>query len=125
MLNVLPCSLVFMFYYLQIACDLLKKKKILHIYILYTFKVNFPSSGRSCNFLEEGNAIQKLQEDCFCYVQNRIMHLQYIWSTLQVRAPFGDHAHVPYAARGLFSAMYMTSYQNQSSTSEHHKSTAV
>ncbi|XP_048808511.1 nuclear envelope integral membrane protein 2 isoform X1 [Lagopus muta] len=44
-----------------------------------------PAAGRSCNFLEEGNAIQKLQEDCFCYVQNRIMHLQYIWSTLQVK----------------------------------------
>ncbi|XP_065607209.1 nuclear envelope integral membrane protein 2 [Cyrtonyx montezumae] len=47
--------------------------------------VNFPSSGGSCNLLEERNVVQKLHEDCFCYVQNRIMHLQYIWSTLQVK----------------------------------------
>lgn len=140
MLNVLPCSLVFMFYYKSQAICRLKKTKnilLLHTYILYTFKVNFPSSGGSCSLLEEGNAIQKLHEDCFCYVQNRTMHLQYIWSTVQVRASFGDHPHVSSTAPGLLPATYMTSYQHQSSTSmqwvvwmvvyqkEHHRSTAL
>ncbi|NXC38519.1 NEMP2 protein, partial [Penelope pileata] len=41
--------------------------------------------GGKCSILEEENAIQKVDEDCFCYVQNRTMHLQYIWSTVQVK----------------------------------------
>ncbi|XP_035754937.1 nuclear envelope integral membrane protein 2 isoform X2 [Egretta garzetta] len=29
--------------------------------------------------------IQKQDENCYCYVQNRTVHLQYIWSTIQVK----------------------------------------
>ncbi|NXY89317.1 NEMP2 protein, partial [Alcedo cyanopectus] len=41
--------------------------------------------GRNCSFLQEMDVIQKREENCYCYVQNRTIHLQYIWSTLQVR----------------------------------------
>lgn len=30
------------------------------------------------------DVIQKHDENCYCYVQNRTIHLQYIWSTVQV-----------------------------------------
>ncbi|XP_074685703.1 nuclear envelope integral membrane protein 2 isoform X1 [Strix aluco] len=44
-----------------------------------------PSAGRNCSFLQEMDVIQKQDENCYCYVQNRTIHLQYLWSTLQVK----------------------------------------
>ncbi|KAM6421219.1 nuclear envelope integral membrane protein 2 [Rhynochetos jubatus] len=44
-----------------------------------------PSAGRNCSFLQEMHVIQEQDENCYCYVQNRTFHLQYIWSTLQVK----------------------------------------
>ncbi|NWW42183.1 NEMP2 protein, partial [Pedionomus torquatus] len=41
--------------------------------------------GRNCSFLQEMDVIQKQDENCYCYVQNRTIHLQYVWSTLQVK----------------------------------------
>ncbi|KFQ78934.1 Transmembrane protein 194B, partial [Phoenicopterus ruber ruber] len=41
--------------------------------------------GRNCSFLQETDVIQKQDENCYCYVQNRTIHLQYVWSTLQVK----------------------------------------
>ncbi|NXI49376.1 NEMP2 protein, partial [Chloroceryle aenea] len=41
--------------------------------------------GRNCSLLQEMDVIQKRDENCYCYVQNRTIHLQYIWSTLQVK----------------------------------------
>ncbi|XP_026708410.1 nuclear envelope integral membrane protein 2 isoform X4 [Athene cunicularia] len=48
-------------------------------------KINFsaPHPGRNCSFLQEMDVIQKQDENCYCYVQNRTIHLQYLWSTLQ------------------------------------------
>ncbi|XP_008936275.1 PREDICTED: transmembrane protein 194B, partial [Merops nubicus] len=40
---------------------------------------------RNCSFLQEMDVIQKQHEKCYCYVQNRTIHLQYIWSTIQVK----------------------------------------
>ncbi|KFP25844.1 Transmembrane protein 194B, partial [Colius striatus] len=40
--------------------------------------------GRNCSFLQEMDVIQEQDENCYCYVQNRTIHLQYLWSTLQV-----------------------------------------
>ncbi|XP_075287079.1 nuclear envelope integral membrane protein 2 isoform X1 [Opisthocomus hoazin] len=44
-----------------------------------------PAAGRNCSFLREMDVIQKRDENCYCYVQNRTVHLQYVWSTLQVK----------------------------------------
>ncbi|KAM9549130.1 nuclear envelope integral membrane protein 2 isoform 1-T1 [Guaruba guarouba] len=44
-----------------------------------------PAAGRNCSFLQEMDVIQKQDESCYCYVQNRTIHLQYVWSTLQVK----------------------------------------
>ncbi|KAM6333132.1 nuclear envelope integral membrane protein 2 [Podargus strigoides] len=44
-----------------------------------------PSAGRNCSFLQEMDVIQKQDEHCYCYVQNRTIRLQYVWSTLQVK----------------------------------------
>ncbi|NXL91550.1 NEMP2 protein, partial [Alectura lathami] len=41
--------------------------------------------GGNCSLLKEGDIIQKLDENCYCYVQNRTVHLQYVWSTVQVK----------------------------------------
>nr|XP_010311877.1 PREDICTED: transmembrane protein 194B [Balearica regulorum gibbericeps] len=43
------------------------------------------ASSRNCTFLQEMDVIQKQDENCYCYVQNRTIHLQYVWSTLQVK----------------------------------------
>ncbi|NXI42227.1 NEMP2 protein, partial [Galbula dea] len=40
--------------------------------------------GRNCSFLQEMDVIQNQDEACYCYVQNRTVRLQYVWSTLQV-----------------------------------------
>ncbi|XP_009072266.1 PREDICTED: transmembrane protein 194B, partial [Acanthisitta chloris] len=40
---------------------------------------------RNCSLLQEMDVIQKQDEDCYCYIQNRTFHLQYLWSTLQVK----------------------------------------
>ncbi|XP_064925933.1 nuclear envelope integral membrane protein 2 isoform X3 [Columba livia] len=44
-----------------------------------------PAAGGNCSFLQEMDVIQKHDENCYCYVQNRTIHLQYIWSTVQVK----------------------------------------
>ncbi|XP_065494327.1 nuclear envelope integral membrane protein 2 [Caloenas nicobarica] len=44
-----------------------------------------PAAGRNCSFLQEMDVIQKQDENCYCYVQNRTIRLQYVWSTLQVK----------------------------------------
>ncbi|XP_067994017.1 nuclear envelope integral membrane protein 2 [Melanerpes formicivorus] len=44
-----------------------------------------PSAAGNCDLLQEMAVIQKQGENCFCYVQNRTLRLQYIWSTLQVK----------------------------------------
>ncbi|NWS76560.1 NEMP2 protein, partial [Crotophaga sulcirostris] len=41
--------------------------------------------GRNCSILQEMVVIQEWDENCYCYVQNRTIHLQCIWSTLQVK----------------------------------------
>nr|XP_047914447.1 nuclear envelope integral membrane protein 2 isoform X3 [Anser cygnoides] len=41
--------------------------------------------GENCSLLKEGDVIQKRDENCYCYVQNRTLHLQYIWSTVEVK----------------------------------------
>ncbi|NXS51615.1 NEMP2 protein, partial [Brachypteracias leptosomus] len=41
--------------------------------------------GGNCSILQEADAIQERDENCFCYVQNRTFRFQYIWSTLQVK----------------------------------------
>ncbi|NXL36075.1 NEMP2 protein, partial [Glaucidium brasilianum] len=41
--------------------------------------------GRNCSFLQEMDVIQKQDENCYCYAQTRTIHLQYLWSTLQIR----------------------------------------
>ncbi|NWV00983.1 NEMP2 protein, partial [Upupa epops] len=38
-----------------------------------------------CSLLQEMDVIQARSENCYCYVQNRTFHLQYVWSTLQVK----------------------------------------
>ena len=45
------------------------------------------------------DVIQKRDENCYCYVQNRTVHLQYVWSTLQVRGRWGDHSDAQYTSR--------------------------
>ncbi|NXX79489.1 NEMP2 protein, partial [Urocolius indicus] len=40
--------------------------------------------GGNCSFLQEMDVIQEQDENCYCYVQNRTIRLQYLWSTLQV-----------------------------------------
>eukprot|EP00075_Anas_platyrhynchos_P027488 XP_027316741.1 nuclear envelope integral membrane protein 2 isoform X1 [Anas platyrhynchos] len=42
-------------------------------------------AGENCSVLKEGDVIQKWDENCYCYVQNRTLHLQYIWSTVEVK----------------------------------------
>ncbi|XP_067154722.1 nuclear envelope integral membrane protein 2 [Apteryx mantelli] len=44
-----------------------------------------PSADGNCSLLEERDVIQELDENCYCYVQNRTMHLQYVWSTVQIK----------------------------------------
>ncbi|XP_061232373.1 nuclear envelope integral membrane protein 2 isoform X1 [Neopsephotus bourkii] len=44
-----------------------------------------PAAGSNCSFLQEMDVIQKRDESCYCYVQNRTIHLQYVWSTLRVK----------------------------------------
>ncbi|NXK65832.1 NEMP2 protein, partial [Sylvietta virens] len=41
--------------------------------------------GKNCSLLQEMDVIQKQDENCYCYVQNRTIHLQYLWSTLQIK----------------------------------------
>ncbi|NWR70682.1 NEMP2 protein, partial [Centropus unirufus] len=41
--------------------------------------------GRNCSILQEMDVIQEQEENCYCYVQNRTIRLQYVWSTLQVK----------------------------------------
>ncbi|NXP76883.1 NEMP2 protein, partial [Ramphastos sulfuratus] len=41
--------------------------------------------GGNCSLLQEMDVLEKHDENCYCYVQNRTFHLQYIWSTLQVK----------------------------------------
>ncbi|KFP74572.1 Transmembrane protein 194B, partial [Apaloderma vittatum] len=41
--------------------------------------------GRRCRLLQEMDVTQERGENCYCYVQNRTIRLQYVWSTLQVR----------------------------------------
>ncbi|KAM6268668.1 nuclear envelope integral membrane protein 2 isoform 1-T1 [Porphyrio hochstetteri] len=44
-----------------------------------------PAAGRNCSFLQEMDVIQKRDESCYCYVQNRTIRLQYVWSTIRVK----------------------------------------
>ncbi|NXA41946.1 NEMP2 protein, partial [Eudromia elegans] len=39
----------------------------------------------NCSLLEERYVFQELDENCYCYVQNRTMHLQYVWSSVQIK----------------------------------------
>ena len=115
MLNVLPCSIVFTFDYLQIACDSLSIYSSNEMEENYTvvfdtcLKLTFlcvwcPPPGRNCRFLQEMDVIQEQDENCYCYMQNRTIHLQYIWSTLQVRGHFEDHSDMQYISRELLPA---------------------
>ncbi|XP_064371171.1 nuclear envelope integral membrane protein 2 isoform X3 [Dromaius novaehollandiae] len=44
-----------------------------------------PPADGNCSLLEERDVIQELDENCYCYVQNRTMRLQYVWSTVQIK----------------------------------------
>ncbi|XP_071418671.1 nuclear envelope integral membrane protein 2 isoform X2 [Pithys albifrons albifrons] len=44
-----------------------------------------PPAGGNCSLLQEMDVIEKQDENCYCYVQNRTIRLQYLWSTLQVK----------------------------------------
>ncbi|XP_077641273.1 nuclear envelope integral membrane protein 2 isoform X1 [Lonchura striata] len=49
-------------------------------------KINFLlPPGKNCSLLHEMDIIQKQDENCYCYVQNRTIHLQYLWSTIQIK----------------------------------------
>ncbi|NXW44595.1 NEMP2 protein, partial [Nyctiprogne leucopyga] len=41
--------------------------------------------GSNCSFLQEMDVMEKRDENCYCYMQNRTIRLQYLWSTLQIK----------------------------------------
>ncbi|XP_067405119.1 nuclear envelope integral membrane protein 2 isoform X2 [Emydura macquarii macquarii] len=42
-------------------------------------------ADKNCSNLKETDIIRKPDADCYCYMQNRTMHLIYIWSAIQVK----------------------------------------